>query len=735
MDLIERKQISNSNGIQPPEKSNVLFRKTISANDSLPKFDWGTEYLNQYVTTGSGGPRIEKPGLQTMTSGQKSVFGNKQPANLKPGEAKIKWSGDTGIKANTPSKHGFNIGNVDTAAAIGGTLQTIGAVNAASQYNKTAADFVGSAGSTQGSINGISYQQLNPIDEGKELSQVSQENSQSALGAAASGAAAGAALGSVAGPWGAAIGGVVGGLAGGISGIFAGKSKKRKAEEALAEARRRQQVMNLTNQDIAGTTGLQQTYAQKYGNLDDQSLYAAAEGKESMVNPITGETFKRFMVNTGEGKKYDTQNAWVSKGEVIWSKDNDFSRGMNTGFGRFSFGMPSYGFGTGGTLYQVKEGPGDTARAHLKMNDTVFSRHVIDPETGLPVADAVPLYAMTGRLHDLENNQQIGRRLQQMNTIDKYRKLSGYDNGKESSWLNKTGKWIGNNILPRIDGNLMSTVENLVAANSQYREASQPLRETNVGEVNPYEQKALNDLYGLHLDYYPVARQNRDIEARGYNQLIRSGGLSAGQRMKAATDMMYKTQMSNADALYKNNVQNNAYLAAAAEAALNTGYRSAQLKQQANIFNEEMLAKAHNAAVQGKQMSLFNAMNAFANYQANAFKQKMGNKALSLYEQQVNGEAADRAAMIAAMKSGNNEAKEKEQELLPGPDFYLNRNLNSNKPAFTDKYGIRQKNITDFDWSNPVIQQKFADKWVPFVMPKIGPKKRVSKVKRTTKRK
>jgi len=31
---------------------------------------------------------------------------------------------------------------------------------------------------------------------------------------------------------------------------------------------------------------------------------------------------------------------------------------------------------------------------------------------------------------------------------------------------------------------------------------------------------------------------------------------------------------------------------------------------QANMFDEEMLAKAHNAALQGRQMSLFNAINA-----------------------------------------------------------------------------------------------------------------------------
>lgn len=569
MDLIQRKQIANTGTINPAEKSNILFRKTLSTKD-LPGFAGG---------------------LETMTSGAKSIFGNRTYEDLNP----------EGVK---PKKSGGSHGSFDAGAAIGGTLQTIGAINAASQYNRTAADFIGSAGSSEGSINGVSFKQLNDIDEGSEMSRVSQENTQATLGAAASGASAGAAIGTVAGPIGTAVGGVLGGIVGGIGGILGGSSRKRKAEQALEQARRRQLAINLTNRDKAGTAGLQQMFMQNYGNLEDQSLFAAAEGKESGVDPITGSTFENFVVNTPYGKLFGPQNAWVSKGEVIKSKD--------------------------GSLYRVKAGKNDTARAYLQDTDTVFSAKVINPETGNPIAKDVFRYAETGQLDRLEQNQQIGRELQQMKNITKYRRLPGFDNGKPS-WLAKAGQFIGNNILPNIDGNLMATVGNLVAANSQYREANEPLHETDVYEYNPYERKALNDLYGLHQDYYPIARQNREIEGRGYNQIVRSGGLSTGQKMKLGANMAYNTQMSNADALRKNNVQNNAYIAQAANAALNAGQNSAQRKMQANMFNEEMLAKAHNASLQGKQMSLFNAMNALSQYYKNNWEKKQFKDTLALY--------------------------------------------------------------------------------------------------------
>jgi len=64
-----------------------------------------------------------------MTSGAKSIFGNRTYENLNPEEVKIKWSGDTGLK---PKKSGGSLGSFDAGAAIGGTLQTIGAINAAS---------------------------------------------------------------------------------------------------------------------------------------------------------------------------------------------------------------------------------------------------------------------------------------------------------------------------------------------------------------------------------------------------------------------------------------------------------------------------------------------------------------------------------------------------------------------------------------------------------------------------
>jgi hypothetical protein len=68
----------------------------------------------------------------------------------------------------------------------------------------------------------------------------------------------------------------------------------------------------------------------------------------------------------------------VSKGEVIRSAD--------------------------GSLYKVKDGSNDTARAYLKDGDSVYSKKIINPETGNPVADDAPVYAAMGMLDELDMN-------------------------------------------------------------------------------------------------------------------------------------------------------------------------------------------------------------------------------------------------------------------------------------------------------------------------------------------
>jgi len=82
------------------------------------------------------------------------------------------------------------------------------------------------------------------------------------------------------------------------------------------------------------------------------------------------------------------QNSWLNKGEVVWAKGDS---------------LPGFEFGKT-RLFKIKEGPNDTARGYIRPGDVVFSKDVINPETGNAVADDVELYAGINQLDRLEYN-------------------------------------------------------------------------------------------------------------------------------------------------------------------------------------------------------------------------------------------------------------------------------------------------------------------------------------------
>ena len=63
------------------------------------------------------------------------------------------------------------------------------------------------------------------------------------------------------------------------------------------------------------------------------------------------------------------------------------------------------------------------------------------------------------------------------------------------------------------------------------------------------------------------------------------------------------------------------------------GNQYAQRMQQSRMFNEEMLAKAHAARQQGKQMGIYNFLNQLQSFYANEFKRRQFNDTMDLYRQ------------------------------------------------------------------------------------------------------
>jgi len=93
--------------------------------------------------------------------------------------------------------------------------------------------------------------------------------------------------------------------------------------------------------------------------------------------------------------------------------------------------------------------------------------------------------------------------------------------------------------------------------------------------ANPYESRALADLYSLRPDNLSIIRGLRDAEARGRYQIASAGGLGAGQRALANVALTANTQNSIANALAQSQDRFNALRSQAATTALNTGNATA----------------------------------------------------------------------------------------------------------------------------------------------------------------
>lgn len=494
-------------------------------------------------------------------------------------------------------------------------------------------------------------------------------------------ASTGAQIGSKLGPIGAAVGGVLGGIAGGI---FGNKAKR----EAMRQIRIAETTTNTINADRLTDTeskAMQMLADREYGNQGRQSLFHAAKGKESDVNPRTGLTKGTHLIDTAYGMRKGKGNSYTEKGELIISGEED-GNGMHQ-------------------THRVKRGPNDSALSYLDKNDTVANNRFNYPGTNKTVAQVAAERAAAngGKLstedkEDIEMNQKIGRSLLYLKRYKNGLPANAlgeepyhiapmvqhylnpkftdrwYDTADEigNSWFNNGGttattpakapvvpsngvsgiagtitptdnkpSLFGNlkNAIGRLNGikfnnldNIIPTVSGLMMAGQQYRDASGPLRAPKLDTSNQYEDAALSKLGQIRQYYYPVWSQNRELEGRGKNAILQSGGLGAGQRALAFMGLTNQTQQNNANALFDTQKANNAYDSQWANAALQAGAQTASRKMAAKQWDEEMLAKAHAAQLQGKQMAMYNFQNALEQYFANKFKKYTFDKTKSLYE-------------------------------------------------------------------------------------------------------
>ena len=137
-----------------------------------------------------------------------------------------------------------------------------------------------------------------------------------------SGAALGSSIGSVAGPIGSGIGAVVGAVGGLVTGLFGAKSRKRRMERRLEEARVRGININNYNQSSAQSDYIANQYYNENGTTQDGILYAK-HGKDAGYKG--SENISSGKVLTSLGKADVNPNARVAAGESIIDNINDVS--------------------------------------------------------------------------------------------------------------------------------------------------------------------------------------------------------------------------------------------------------------------------------------------------------------------------------------------------------------------------------------------------------------------------
>lgn len=502
---------------------------------------------------------------------------------------------------NYDKNHTAKSGSVSTeniaSGAIGG-LNLAYQLVANSKPTIHAAELAASAPTYTTTANGMEVQQYGQINPNV----ANVDTTGSTIGGAVSGASVGMQLGSVIPGLGTVAGGAIGTVLGGIGGFLSGNSKQKAQREEVEKANRINITKNAFIQDYTQSQRLKQEEAEKIGQLNNQPVFRNwRTGKEPNINPMTGMTYNNYIVNTGHGEMIGPANSKVSVGEVIESPDGSMYKVRSKNLNKFNLGKYPNGK--------------DTELAFIQNGDTIYSndKDMINPDTGNTFAQDAPLYKSINMLSRLKTNQMIMRDYIQQ----KRGKLNKFAKGAEAYT------------------NLIPTIAGLYGAYNQYAEASQPLYTPNVNTSNEYSYM-IPKLMSLRQSYLPGLQQNREAEARSKSSIQQMGtAFGAGQKAALYSNLQNITQQNNAKLIYDTQLANNQIISEAYKTALQVGAQEAARKQQGNIFNTEFLAKAHNAALQGRQMSLFNAINDLQQYYRNEFTRKQFDRNMNLYQQQI----------------------------------------------------------------------------------------------------
>ena len=650
-------------------------------------------------------------------------------------------------------KAGFNVAN----NAIGQVMNKIPVMqginfaqnlgNAFSTKNIVSTDELSQdAGSSEGTINGISYERMNQVDGSDELEALKSQNKANTISTAMSGASLGS---KIAGP----IGGIIGGIGGFIGGIFGGNRRKKELERRIREAQRLNNRMTSYNLSSADTKGLQQNYYKEnednsgdiiYANRgkDMNKVWTPAGYRRGATNSMVGKGESIVNFNRGTGtlvtkgqRGVDNQPSSVSPNDdnVILGNDIDWSNGM-----KFADQAAPYT-----AALEMLNKYADRTKDYDKKSS--LSRRTMDVQQReinkrkQPILDALGnISARQQMQHQIENKQALrgfddgkDNRLTEISVTDRWRPFNWFDPtlgiNIDRSPINYTPKPVkytpvttdytdvdtptntpvstttttpsnqnssnnnsGNrqDLIPAWQRIMPSAFGFLQSWNQYNTYDKEPIRYTNTYRSNPYASNALRGLASLRYDMYPELSAIRNAGRRGAYSVDMAGGLSGGQRVAARIANNIATQRNLSDVYANAAAQNNKYKAAYYDALMKAGEADRAARMTAAQQDYQNYVAAHGAKYKGRDTAVANMIDQLNNAYANEFKYRTYLDTADIYRQKL---TADQQAAAANAKNA------------------LARNNNPSTTTTTTQ------STTINPYVNPAVMLDFSD---PFKLPR-----------------
>lgn len=699
MDLRKYKYIRN---VKPRfDEGKSQFKPFTPGSTNTSSLQFNTEY----------GPKT--PDLSELTSALNPTNPASNIAKT-PIPSSLQQNILSNVGLGTKLKAGFNVAN-KVIGDVMNKVPVMGAINfgkslsnAFSTKNIISSDELSEqAGTSEGSVNGISYEKANAVDGSDEMEALKAQNKSNTIGAATSGASLGMSIG---GP----IGGVLGGVAGLVGGIFGGNKRKRELRRRIREAKRLNERVTSYNRSSAQSQGVERDYYAENEDNTGDILYAN-KGKD--MNKVWTPT----------GYRNGHVNSMVGKGESIIN----FNRGTGTLVTKGKRGVDNQPSSvrpdddnvilgndidwTNGVKFSDQAAP-LTAQLQLLNNYTKIPKDY-DKKSSLskqtqniqmrelnrrrqPILDALGnISARQEKQHQIENKAALGAfdegkdkfknlwmpqnpldlslqgfndlinnggvPLMIMPAINAPRSNTTYNSntdGSEStkptspvtSWRTDSDDNESNEIIPAWQRMIPSAFGMLKSWDQFNTYDKQPIRYTNTYRSNPYARQALKGMASLRYNMYPELQAVRDAERRGAYALSNQGGLTAGQRAAARVANTIATQRNLAQTYANASNQNNKYKQNYYNALISTGQADRTARMSAAQQDYANYVAAHGAKYKGRDTAVANMIDQMNNWYANEFKYRTYRDTANIYRQDLDNKRKALAAGYNSSKAANN---------------------------------------------------------------------------------